>query len=82
MPTRDSIPNASETTQDLVTVIVDPVKYDTCTRGVPEEVRREQLPISFEDSISAALAKYKEQLRGKRETRGPASDFTSIRIPT
>lgn len=81
MPTRDSIPNASETTHDVVTVIVDPVKYDTCTRGVPEEVRREQLQTPVDDSISEALAKDGEQVGGKRETRGPESDFTSIRIP-
>jgi len=82
MPTRDSIPSASQTTHEVVTVIVDPVKYDTCTRGIAEEVRREQSPPRVGDSVSETLEKHKGQVGAKRESRGPAPDFTSIRLPT
>jgi hypothetical protein len=82
MPTRESVPNVPETVHDVVTVIVDPVKYDTCTRGVPEEIHRERVPAPIEDSLPGSLERHGRLVGGKRESRGPAPEFTSIRLPT
>jgi len=82
MPTRESVLNASESTHDVVTVIVDPVKYDTCTRGVPEEIHRDQFPEPIGDTLPGSLSRLGRLVGGKRESHGPAPDFTSIRLPT
>jgi hypothetical protein len=82
MPTRESVPNVPEMMHDVVTVIVDPVKYDTCTRGVPEEIHQEQVPAPIEDSLPESLSRHGRLVGGKRESRGPAPEFTSIRLPT
>ena len=82
MPTRDSAPTGGESTGDVVTVIVDPAKFDTCTRGLPQEMHREQFPAPEDGSIPESREKPGGIVGGKREGRRAAPDFTSIRIPT
>jgi hypothetical protein len=85
MPTRDSSSSSEGLiASNVVDVVVDPIKYETCTgrslEPVPEEESSQDAPDQRRSSVGEGGAA--NEMSRERQGRVNVADFTAIRIPT
>ena len=87
MPTTEPISTPEIDGTRVVSVVIDPMKFDTCasSRATTEAVvSYEDSKTHVNDSISATSEEQhqKEESDQRKHSRSPGGDLTAVRLPT